>query len=78
MMTVKWDSLWSSSVWYLWVEMSYRVLRYNFRSEDDDSKMGLIMVVLSLIFMSGNVLQDSEYMYNKDQQDIYISTFFFF
>ena len=58
--------------------MSYRVLRYNFRSEDDDSKMGLIMVVLSLIFMSGNVLQDSEYMYNKDQQDIYISTFFFF
>ena len=37
--------------------MSYRVLRYNFRSEDDDSKMGLIMVVLSLIFMSGNVLQ---------------------
>lgn len=32
--------------------------------EDDDSKMGLIMVVLSLIFMSGNVLQDSQ-LYNS-------------
>ena len=32
-----------------------------FRTEEEDSKMGLVMVVLSLIFMSGNVMQDSKY-----------------
>ena len=39
----------------------FKLFLYDFRGEDDDSKMGLIMVVLSLIFMSGNVLQDSKY-----------------
>ena len=32
-----------------------------FRTEEEDSKMGLVMVILSLIFMSGNVMQDSKY-----------------
>ena len=30
------------------------------RGEDDDSKRGLLMVTLSLIFMSGNVITDSK------------------
>lgn len=33
-------------------------------TEEEDSKMGLVMVVLSLIFMSGNVMQDTQ-LYNS-------------
>ena len=36
---------------------------FDFRPEDDNSKTGLLLVVLSLIFMNGEIMQDSKLRY---------------